>query len=158
MQEVTEQVGQSKTKAEIGEGDKVIRRTEKQRWESPLMGEVKSVLDNGKLLVRWEGGALCYWRDNDGKTQVRPACAVTGEKPSALLPATETNIAASQRRIYARKIRMCRKWIHTHGESAAQARSELKPYEHFLARAEAKREELRELERAAGVTKKGERR
>ncbi len=91
----TEQVGQSKTKAEIGEGDKVIRRTESGNRKRPLVGEVERVLANGKLRVRWDG---FYHRPRWCRQTLH-----TTVSAGSLLPATEENIVAAQHRMDVRR-------------------------------------------------------
>jgi len=94
MQEVTEQVGQSKTAAEIGEGERVIRRTETGTRTTPVVGEVERVLAGGKLRVRWGKG---YPRFRGGWQTIHSTLS-----PRSLMLATDENIAVSQRRLYLR--------------------------------------------------------
>ncbi len=93
---MTKEIAKTKTAVEIGEGARVIRRTESMQFqrERPLVGEVVAVLDNGKLRVRWAGAYLSF------RLGWQPMHSTL--RPGALLPATEENIAASQRRMYVR--------------------------------------------------------
>ncbi len=84
----------TKTVVEIGEGDRVIRRTECPGRPRPLVGVVEAVLDNGKLRVRWEG---TYPRVRGGWQTIHSTVSA-----GSLRLATEENIATSQRQIYTR--------------------------------------------------------
>lgn len=101
----------TKTEAKFGEGDKVIRRTETMQYHrvSPLVGEVVGVLPNGKLQVRWVGTYLSMrgWRTMHSTLS-----------PKALLPATDENIAASQRRMYLRMERHCARAVEKYDRMA----------------------------------------
>ncbi len=129
----------TKTAAEIGEGDRVIRRTETGRRTNPLVGEVVGRFASGKLRVRWDG---TYPRFRGGMQTIHSTL-----KPGALLLATEENIAASQRRMY---LRMAKGYSETVEEyerraDAIDARGGNGAMERRVA--DAYREKLREVRR-----------
>lgn len=134
----TTETAKTKTAAEkIGEGDKVIRRTETGGRTCPLVGEVVGIFPNGKLRVRWHA---TYPRFRGGMQTVHSTVS-----PGALRLATDENIAASQRRIDLRRERQYAETVEKYDRlaDAAEARGKDGAGERLIA--DRYREKLRQV-------------